>query len=365
MTKQWFQLRDDSPGSSPVELYIYEAVYSEGCDFYGGVCPKDIVSALSPYRDREIVMRVNSPGGDVFAGIAIYNFLRDFKITTIIDGLAASISSVIALAGRKIRMSRSAFIMVHNPSGLVIGGAEDMREFADHLDKTRDTIAGIYEREVGVPKEKAVAWMEGETWFSGEEALAAGFVDELTDDPPVAMNDLAPYKFRNIPSELQRRPLPRLNNGNPMNTVPLISDCGCGGNRAAQDAGAKVTALEKENGELKAEISRLMTDLDGIRKTSAATLETRAAAAIDAAIADGRIDAPLREPMIKAYLADEPGTLVSLSKLKPRGSGTEPLQIRSGGGIGTRSLREQINSEPDAAKRRQLFLNNYERLSIE
>ncbi len=157
-----------------------------------GIQADDIRRDLESLAAKTIHVRINSPGGSVFDGMAVYNTLRehDARIVTHIDGLAASMASVIAMAGDEVRMSESAFLMIHEPWTITIGNAEQLRKDAALLDKIGGTAVHIYQAKTGVDDEEVRAWMEAETWFTGQEAADAGFVDALDnaaeDDDPAA-----------------------------------------------------------------------------------------------------------------------------------------------------------------------------------
>lgn len=159
-----------------VEIMLYDEIG------FWGVTASEFNKQLSGIKAKTINLRVNSPGGDVFDGIAIYNALRDHpaRVVTHIDGVAASIASVIALAGDEVRMAENAFMMIHNAWGMVIGYAEDMRKEADLLDKVSGSLLMAYENKTTSSSAEIQAWMDDETWFTAEEAAEAGFVDEIT-----------------------------------------------------------------------------------------------------------------------------------------------------------------------------------------
>lgn len=129
----------------------------------------------------ELVVRINSIGGDVFAGMAIYNYLRSLKArkTVIVDGIAASIASVVAMAGDKIVCPANAMMMIHNPWSFSMGDGEEMRKTAEILDKLRGQIAGVYVARTGLEEDVVLEMMDSETWMTGEEAVENGFADEV------------------------------------------------------------------------------------------------------------------------------------------------------------------------------------------
>ncbi len=162
------------------ELLIYDEIG------YFGVTAKEVVDALSTITAPAINVRINSPGGDVFDGLAIYTALKSHKakITAQIDGLAASAASFIALAADKIVMNDSALMMVHRAWGLSIGNMDDHLETASILEKIDTQLAGIYAAKTGKSADDVLAMMKGEgkndgTWFTAEEALNYGLVDEI------------------------------------------------------------------------------------------------------------------------------------------------------------------------------------------
>lgn len=149
----------------------------------------------------DIHVRINSPGGSVFEGIAIYNALKQRNAIVTVEGVAASIASVIAMAGKRIRMARGSFMMIHDPSGMVVGGEDAMRSMAESLAKIRSSIASIYSARTGKPTANILDLMTAETWFTAEEAVTAGFADEVLDIP-AASNVMNLSRFQRVPSQV-------------------------------------------------------------------------------------------------------------------------------------------------------------------
>jgi phage terminase large subunit-like protein len=135
--------------------------------------------ALKAIGKAPVLVTINSPGGDAFEGIAIYNLLREHqgKITCNVIGLAASAGSIIAMAGDEIRMGAAAMMMIHSSHGVVVGNQEDMREFADLLDSIDRAVAGLYAARTGKSEADVLELMKKETWMTGPEAVKAGFAD--------------------------------------------------------------------------------------------------------------------------------------------------------------------------------------------
>lgn len=175
--KSWFTVRNEA-GAAAAELSIFDEIGA------WGITARDFAAQLAAIpKDRLIDVLINSPGGSVWDALAIYNLLNDRrdKVTMKVQGIAASAASIVALAGSKTVMPRNAFMMVHNPAGSVWDGkSEDMRKYADLLDKVGDQLAAIYAAESGMDLEAAKELMDGETWLTADEAQEKGLCDEVT-----------------------------------------------------------------------------------------------------------------------------------------------------------------------------------------
>lgn len=183
----WFKIEENAATES-ADIYIYDEIG------YFGVTAKDFVKALSTVKQSQINLHLNTPGGDVFAGIAIYNALRNHsaKVTTYVDGLAASAGSFIAMAGDKIVMEPHSRMMIHEAFGLAIGNAEDMAKMAERLDASSQNIATIYAERSGKDADFWRAKMKAETWYTDQEAVDAGLADEVAGRT-APKNDLATF----------------------------------------------------------------------------------------------------------------------------------------------------------------------------
>lgn len=169
----WYRLQakaDQRPA-----LYIYDEIG------YFGQTAKGLADDLRELDASELDVHINSPGGDIFDGLAIYQALKDHKanVTIRIDGLAASIASVIAMAGDKVVMAPKSSLMIHDGWTMAVGSAKDMRKTADLLDKQSDIIASVYADKTGQPAEFWREIMGDDAWYNAEEALAAGLIDEI------------------------------------------------------------------------------------------------------------------------------------------------------------------------------------------
>lgn len=169
----WYRIRNQIDG--PTQVHIYDEIG------YFGVSAGDFIRDLANV-DGPIEVHLNSPGGEVFDGVAIYNALLARKdVTVMIDGLAASIASVIAMAGNPVQIARNAQMMIHDGFGQAIGNAQDLRDMAELLDRTSNNIASIYSDHTGKP---AAYWreiMRAETWYDADEAIENGLADRVID----------------------------------------------------------------------------------------------------------------------------------------------------------------------------------------
>lgn len=188
--RDWFkiQAKADSPdtvGDSCARVFIYDEIG------YWGTTAADFVVELGALDVDRIDLRLNSPGGEVYDGIAIHNALRNHRarVDVTVDGLAASIASVIAMAGDTVRMGDGSEMMIHKPWGMCIGDDDDMLDMAAGLARVCDNIARFYARRAGGAVEDWRAVMKAETWYSADEAVAAGLADALVSSTGESKSD--------------------------------------------------------------------------------------------------------------------------------------------------------------------------------
>jgi ATP-dependent protease ClpP protease subunit len=147
-----------------------------------GVTAKRIAAALRAIgADKDVVVNINSPGGDLFEGLAIYSLLREHngKVTVKVLGVAASAASIVAMAGNEIMIARAGFLMIHDTWVLVIGNRNDLRDVADQLEPFDAAMADIYSARSGVDVRAVQKMMDAETWINGSAAVDQGFADSL------------------------------------------------------------------------------------------------------------------------------------------------------------------------------------------
>jgi len=189
-------------GNKKAEVLIYEDI---GDGWMGGLSAKrfaDDLKALGTLTDINI--RINSAGGSVFDGVAIYNTLRanGAKITVHVDGLAASIASIIAMAGDEINMAANSLMMIHDPWGVFAGNSTDLRQQADLLDTVQGTLVSTYMTRATVTQAEIEAMMKAETWLTAAEAVDAGLADTVTQEMQIAAHfDLS--RFKHPPEAIQ------------------------------------------------------------------------------------------------------------------------------------------------------------------
>ena len=175
-------------GNAAVEVQIYEDV---GAGWFGGVTAKQISSDLKAAGNVQTIdVRIASYGGDVNDGLAIYRMLAEHKarVVTHIDGVAASIASIIAMAGDEIVMAEAGSMMIHEGWTIAAGNAKAMRDMADHLEATSAQLANIYAGRTKQPEQQVKDWMAAETWFYGQEAVDKGFANRLEANVKAAAN---------------------------------------------------------------------------------------------------------------------------------------------------------------------------------
>ena len=203
-TAKWYDIKAQS--GTRAEIYIFGVVVDyKWYDDDDDVTAKEFIDAIKNLGDLDV--HINSPGGSVPAGNAIYNALRRHKgdVAVYIDGMAASIASVIAMAGSRVIMPENALLMIHDPWSYAVGNAADMRKTADTLDKFKSGLVAAYRDKTGLDEDVIATMMSAEAWITAAEAVEMGFADELEQPIAVAARfDLSRYK--NVPQALLQTP---------------------------------------------------------------------------------------------------------------------------------------------------------------
>ena len=191
MNENWYNI--NSKASKVVDVYIFDEIGM------GGVNAQGFIEEIKSFKDSPMNLHINCVGGDVFDGMAIFNIIkkRTAKTTVYIEGIAASMGSVIALAADSVVMAENSLFMIHNAWGGAMGEAKEMKKTAKLLDKISGEIADIYVKKTKLPYDKVKEMMDEETWLNAEEALELGFIDSISDAIKVAAKyDVS--KFKNI-----------------------------------------------------------------------------------------------------------------------------------------------------------------------
>jgi len=162
------------------EIFLYDGI---GDANWGMIDAATVMSDLGKMSGGRVTVRMSSPGGSVEEGRLIYNALKRHQggVDVVVDSSAYSIASYIAMAGDRIIMAKNAMMMLHNPFTMAFGDAKELRKTADVLDKFRDSIITAYTEKSGVDRKKMIAILDAETWYTAQEAVAAGFATEAGD----------------------------------------------------------------------------------------------------------------------------------------------------------------------------------------
>lgn len=199
---RWSERPLAAEADDPNTIAIFDVI---GEDYWsgGGFTAKRMAGALRAIGKNPVTVKINSPGGDMFEGIAIYNLLREHpaKVTVDVMGWAASAASIIAMAGDEIRMGLGTFMMVHNAWGMVIGNRHDMREASDLFEGFDSAIVDIYAARTSLDRKAIEKLMDAETFMGPSEAVEKGFADSIADD--LKADDASAAK--NIDSRLMAR----------------------------------------------------------------------------------------------------------------------------------------------------------------
>ena len=190
MPSKFWQVKNEVNGNS--EILLYGPIAGERSWWGDEVTPRSFAEDLESLHGKDVTVRINSGGGDVFAAHAIHNQLIAYKgkVTVVIDGLAASAATIIAVAGDRIIMPSNALFMIHNPA---IGlsdyyGAEELAQAVNALNAIKDSIVAAYRKRCKVSAEEIAAMMDAETWMGAAECLEKGFVDEINGSVTPVLN---------------------------------------------------------------------------------------------------------------------------------------------------------------------------------
>lgn len=315
--KSWFDIKAkaDSKSGHDAEVLIFDEIGG------WGISAKDFISGLKATKAKRPLIRINSPGGSVFDGIAIANYLRGLEATVQIDGLAASIAGIIALAGREVRIAENGYFMIHNPWGVAVGDAEEMAAQSELLAKLEDTLANDYARKSGKPLAEVKKWMADETWFTAAEAKAAGLVDLVTE---TASFSASVRSFKSAPVALTKQQPPQQSMTALLKALVgagLVSSFELDDAKASTEFSAKFATVTTE-------LDTLKTERDGLKSKLDAKAKKYAEAVVASAIADGRLEASAKDAWVTKITADDTAAdlLASITPRKPTGANPAPFE---------------------------------------
>lgn len=197
MKRTWYNVKAAAAGK-PAVMSIFDDI---------GMWGVSASSFIADLRNQKgpLTVEISSLGGSVFEGVAIYNALRNYakaegnSLTVMVMGVAASIASVIAMAGDRIVMPANTYMMVHKPWGGLAGNADEMRDYADLLDKIESSLVGTYMARTGKTEDEIKSMLEKDTWLTAEEAVAQGFADEVVE----AIEVSASYEPERLPENIR------------------------------------------------------------------------------------------------------------------------------------------------------------------
>jgi ATP-dependent Clp endopeptidase proteolytic subunit ClpP len=255
MSRHWYAIQQTADGEA--EVSIYDEIG------FGGVTAKSFLAELKKLSGQRVHLRINSVGGSVVEGAAIYNALRRHKggLVVHIDALAASMASVIAMAGDETLIADNALVMIHNPWGMTMGDADELRKEADILDKLKATLVNAYVRKTGMEAEQVAQMMDDETWLDATEAVALGFADAIEDGIEAAASitpEAARARFDTFQNSMARKTTKTIKaeEAAPAKVVaePIVE-------APVADEAVDTSSEDTMNAELQAKVDALQADL--------------------------------------------------------------------------------------------------------
>jgi ATP-dependent Clp endopeptidase proteolytic subunit ClpP len=253
--RHWYAIQQTADGEA--EVSIYDEIG------FGGVTAKSFLAELKKLSGQRVHLRINSVGGSVVEGAAIYNALRRHKggLVVHIDALAASMASVIAMAGDETLIADNALVMIHNPWGMTMGDADELRKEADILDKLKATLVNAYVRKTGMEPEQVAQMMDDETWLDATEAVALGFADAIEDGIEAAASitpEAARARFDTFQNSMARKTTKTIKaeEAAPAEVVaePIVE-------APVADEAVDTSSEDTMNAELQAKVDALQADL--------------------------------------------------------------------------------------------------------
>ena len=306
------------PGTDACCILLYGDIGEYGDGVRSGDIARELLEAEA--LTGKVDVRINSNGGEVYSGIAIFNALKNSKadITIYVDGIAASMASVIALCGKPVQMSRYARLMLHSVQGSCYGNKDEMKNCIREIEALEDTLCEMYATRMGKAKDEIRAmYFDGrDHWLRADEALALGLIDGIYDADPVPEDSTPEQVFQIFNNRLQQPQNENDMNLDELKKRPRFTNCA-----TDDDFLREIGLLETEAGKvpsLNAEVDRLKGELKVFQDKAEADDAAARKQLLDAAEKDGRIDAATR-PIYENLLAkDRENSEKALEKLSPK-----------------------------------------------
>ena len=325
---KFFNIQTDADGVGTIFLYGDIGDYY---DVQSGRVAGELLEAEK--AGRRVNIRINSNGGEVYCGIAIYNAIKNSRadVHIYVDGIAASMASVIALCGKPVEMSKYARLMLHSVSGGCYGNKKDMQKCIEEIESLEDSLGDIYAARLGMSKDevKSRFFDSEDHWLTADEALRLGFIDGIYDAEPVPAGSTPEQiytLFNNRLTEPQNKDKMNLEE---IRKHPSFKDCKseeeviARAQAYAQEAG-RASSLAEENATLKRRVKEFEDKAEADKEAARKAL-------LDAAEADGRINAETR-PVYENILKSNPEEgEKALAALAPKRKVVEDLKVEPGG----------------------------------
>lgn len=240
----WYKIENNRGGGADVYLFDEIGIW--------GISAKRFIDQIKDIKGT-ITLRINSPGGSVFEGLAIYNVLRNLDVEVVVEGLAASMASVIAMSGKSIKMAKNSMMMIHNPISSVCGDSEEMRKTADLLDKLKSQLVNTYSTFSGMSTERISELMSKETWFTAEEAKSYGLCTEVVEAVQITNKYRSDYfsEKEEYKKFVEMQSMPLMANKKEENMQDLYKILGVKNGEEAIVKIDRLLAMEQENKALK------------------------------------------------------------------------------------------------------------------
>lgn len=305
------------PGREACCILLYGDI-GDYDDVRSGDIARELLEAESAYG--KIDVRINSNGGDVYAGIAIFNALKNSKadITIYVDGIAASMASVIALCGKPVHMSRYSRLMLHSVMGGCYGNKNEMRRCIEEIESLEDTLCEMYATRLGKEKDEIRStYFDGtDHWLRADEALSLGLIDGIYDADPVPEDSTPDQVFQIFNNRLNKPQNEEQMNLDELKKRPHFKNCA-----SDEDFLREIGVLETEAGKvpsLNTEVTRLTGELKVFQDKAKADEEVSRNKLLDDAQNDGRINATTRPVFENLLIKDRENGEKALENLTPK-----------------------------------------------